>query len=133
MFALLGSAMHNRVCIAVSNCNPTPSVPSTCSTASLQGVCFSGGIQSVPSYAVPWCPAQPAEGQNAPPRSAVRDWNHHGLLSETLGEARQGKGAELLPVHYVFKRKSVHLTAIIFNSSSTTLWKGSQVAEVCKC
>lgn len=44
MFALLGSAMHNRVCIAVSNCNPTPSVPSTCSTASLQGVCSSGGV-----------------------------------------------------------------------------------------
>lgn len=46
MFALLGSAMHNSACIAVSSCNPTPSVPSTCSIASLQGLCSSGNPDS---------------------------------------------------------------------------------------
>lgn len=131
VFALLGSAMHNRVCIAVSNCNPTPSVPSTCSTASLQGACFSGGTQSAPSTAEPWYQEQPANGQNAPPFCFMRvklhmaaQWNC--VRSET------GKGSWFAYISLFFKKFNT-MKANVFNSSSTMLWKRSQVAAVSKC
>lgn len=91
-FALLGSAMHNRVCIAVSNCNPTPSVPSTCSTASLQGVCSSAAIQRVPGCAVPQYPQQPAKGKNAPPICIIASLKLEMAAQWNCMRCKTGKG-----------------------------------------